>query len=455
MSRVGTDTRRLEGKELFVALAGDRFDGHAFLRDAVEKGASAALVEKGVVDNSEFRKRFGGFPLVTVGDTLTALGDLAKWVRGRLDLVAVGITGSTGKTCTKDLLLAALKKNYRVTGSPGSYNNEVGVPLTVFRATGRDRYLVTEMGARHPGDIEKLARIVKPEQGIITNVGVTHIEMFKSERGIAGVKAELALSIPAGGNLFLSADNRWSDWIAERSEASVVRFGRAASADYRVRNEEIDEEGHPSFVLEGPGFEVGMELGGMVGLHQVDNAAAAASCAHRLGVEPESIAEAFRGARLSSWRMEVLECKGHYTVVNDSYNANPRSMAAALEAIASMAEGRRTIAVLGPMAELGRRSEKYHLEAGRDLARVDVDILITVGEKAKGYAEGALGCGMPRGSIFESKSAGRALELLSCIVEPGDVILVKASRFMELERVAQALVSEDFADMEGRAVTDV
>jgi UDP-N-acetylmuramoyl-tripeptide--D-alanyl-D-alanine ligase len=443
ISSVGTDSREDPVKDLFFALKGEHYDGHSFLGKVVSAGAKAAVAERGNPEMASFRRRHADFPLVMVDGTLEALGDLAGWVRERLDILTVGITGSTGKTCTKDLLASILESEYPFCVSPGNYNNEIGIPLTIFSVREKDRVLVVEMGGRHPGDIGRLSEIARPRFGIITNVGVTHLELFRDPAGVAKAKAELAAALPEDGVLFLNAENEWSARIARRTRARVVEFGRSRRAKYRATNVRLDGKGEPSFVLSGPGIKAGIKLK-VIGKHQVENALAAAACAHQLGVSPERIAGGLARASLSQWRMEVSELSGGYLLINDAYNANPDSMKAALETLKMLGRDRRTIAVLGCMAELGQARRDYHLEVGRLVASLDIDILVCVGSAARDYAAAALQAGLPRGSVFRCEVKGDAVELLRDIVEPGDVILVKASRVMGMESLAQALGSPGF-----------
>ncbi len=442
VSSVGTDTRDMADRDLFIALKGERFDGHTFLADAARSGAKAALVARGNPHLDEFRLAHGGFPLVVVKDTLRAMGELAAFVREGLDITSVGITGTTGKTNTKDYLVAALGAKCRVAATPGSYNNEVGIPLTIFEIKKADRAFIAEMGARHPGDIKRLAEIVKPSFGIITNVGPGHLELFKTEDAVARTKAELAKALPPAGAIVLNADDHWSRTIARQTRARVARFGFRRGADYRAKRIELDSMGRPAFELNGPGFTEKVKLPG-TGRHQVANALAAAACAHLMGVEPEDIASGLSRASLSGWRMEVVESNG-FLVINDSYNANPDSMDAALETLKAVGSGRRTIAVLGRMAELGAGSRSYHEEAGRRVAVLDIDLLVTVGRGARYYAGAALAGGMPRGSVFRCDSADDAAFLLGDLVEPEDVILIKASRVVGLESLSAKLQDPGF-----------
>jgi len=445
VSGVQIDTRKIGGGDLFVALEGERVDGHSFLEDAREAGAVAAMVERGNRHLEEYRRQGGELPLIAVDDTTVAMGDLAVHVREGLDIEAIGITGTTGKTGTKDYLASCLGMSYRVTASPGSYNNEIGVPLTIFSVRGKDQVLIAEMGARRIGDIEALAHMVKPRTGIITNIGPGHLELFKNTEAVATAKGELAAALPPDGTLFLNADDGMTRKVARRTSASVVKFGHSRSADYRAMKVKLDETGHPTFILRGPGFEVEVSLSS-VGGHQVKNALAAAACASEMGMDPDTIAAGLGQARLSRWRMEARQTPGGYVVINDAYNANPQSMRAALETLAAMGRKQRTIAVLGQMAELGDGSGEYHRETGREVASLDLDLLVAIGEEASGYAVAALDGGLPQGSVFRCRSVGEAACILGDIVEPGDIILVKASRVMGLESLAEELSSPGFVE---------
>ncbi len=443
ISSVFTDTRG-EAGDLFIALEGERFDGHEFLARAVELGAVAALVRKGNENLAELRRLHPGFPLVLVKDTVRAMGDLAARVLRSLDLMVAAVTGTTGKTCTKDYLLSVLSTTFRAAGSAGSYNNEVGLPLTIFALGARDRALVAEMGARRPGDIERLAEIARPEFGIITNVGPGHLELFGSEEAVADTKAELARALPASGLLVLNADDPWTGKISRRTKARVVRFGTGRAGEFRGAAISLDRSGRPSFELRFDGFCETVKLPG-VGRHQVPNALAAAACAVAMGVPAERVPGGLERMVSSRWRMEILEAPGGFTIINDAYNANPRSMEAALATLAEMGSDRRTVAVMGPMAELGSQSARYHDEAGVSVVENDVDLLVTVGRRARPYASAALGGGMPRGSVFRCDDMDEAAGLLAQVLEPGDLVLVKASRVFGLDRLAEMMLEPGFS----------
>ena len=452
VSSVCTDTRQVARKDLFFALKGPNFDGHAFLEKARRGGVKAAVVAARNPLANEFREARPAFPLVVVGDTLRALGDLAAMVRSGLELTAVGITGTTGKTSTKDFLASILSQDRRVCAARGSFNNEVGLPLTIFEASGKDRVLIAEMGARRPGDIERLCSIAQPDLGVVTNIGPGHLVNFKTLDTVASTKSELGRCLPETGQLLLSASDPWTPKLARRSRAGVVRFGKGKGSSYRAERVRLDAMARASFELAGPGFSVEVELPA-VGRHQVDNALAAAACAHVMGSGPEQIKRGLESSSLSPWRTECVECAGGYLVINDAYNANPQSMSAAIETLCEAADGRRKIAVLGCMEELGASSREFHFEAGRQAARQGVDIVVTVGRKARDIASGASEAGLPKGSTFRCDDAEDATRLLSYILEQGDVVLVKASRVSRLESLSDEITSPAFAGR--KLVTDV
>lgn len=452
VSSVSTDTRELSGGELFFALDGPNFDGHAFLDAARSAGAKAAVVSSKNKLAREFRESDSAFPMVTVTDTLCALGDLAMMVRSGMDITVVGVTGTTGKTSTKDFLTSIMSREQRVCSAKGSFNNEIGLPLTIFKAGPRDRVIITEMGARRPGDIDRLCDIARPDAGIITNIGPGHLERFKTVDSVADTKGELARCLSADGQLVLNAADRWTPRIARASKAPVTRFGKGRGSAYRAEKVHVDQHGITSFILTGPGFTLDVTLPA-IGRHHADNALAAAACAHVLGCEPGSIKEGLERSSLSRWRTELVECPGEVTVINDAYNANPESMRAAIQTLCEAGNGWRKIAVLGCMAELGTSSREFHREAGRQAADAGVDILITVGRKARDIAGGAAEAGLPRGSTFRCQDADDALGLLGHILEPGDMVLVKASRVAQLETLPDRLTSATSA--RGKRVTDV
>jgi UDP-N-acetylmuramoyl-tripeptide--D-alanyl-D-alanine ligase len=370
---------------------------------------------------------------------LTALAQLARAVVARLDHpTVIGLTGSAGKTSTKDLLAQLLAPMGATVATPLSFNNEIGLPLTVLHADGDTRYLVAEMGANRAGHIAYLTGIVPPTVGLVTNIGTAHLGEFGgSKEAIAAAKGELLEALPPHGLAVLNADDPYVMSMAARTSARLLTFGRAGG-DVRATDVELDKAGLPSFTLRHQGAAARVRLG-MPGEHQAANATAAAAAALGLGADLQVVAEILCSARqLTPGRMEVMERPDGVTIINDAFNANPDAMRAALAALAAMAGGtRRTVAVLGEMRELGARSEACHAEVGRDVARAGITHLIAVGgAEAKLMHDQALGTGVTC-TLVPDRDAALAL-LLECLV-PGDLVLLKGSHSVGLEETARHL----------------
>ncbi len=430
---VTLDSRTVAAGDLFVAVAGERVDGHDYLGAAAAAGAVGALATR--PDEA--------LPCVVVDDPVVALGRLAAGVHTRLaadGLITLGLTGSSGKTSTKDLLGQVLAAAGETVSPPGSYNNDIGLPLTVLSADEGTRYLVLEMGARGPGHIARLCGVARPDIGIVLNVGSAHLGEFGSAEVIAQAKGELVEALPADGTAVLNADDPRVLGMAPRTRARVVTTGRGPAADVRATDVALDDSARPRFTLVAGGEEHPVALR-VVGEHQVDNALSAAAAAIAAGMTPAAVAAALSeaGAR-SRWRMEVDRRADGVTVVNDAYNANPESMRAALAALAGLPATRR-IAVLGAMAELGPDADAEHERLGRDAAAAGVDLLVAVGPDAVGIADGAAAAGRRAGEesvLVPDRAAAR--QLMSEVLRPGDVVLVKASRAYGLELLAAELL---------------
>jgi UDP-N-acetylmuramoyl-tripeptide--D-alanyl-D-alanine ligase len=427
---VVVDSRQVAPGGLFVAIKGAHVDGHDFAAAAVEAGAAAVLAERPV-----------DAPAVVVPDSVAALGSLARFVVDRLDATAVvGVTGSSGKTGTKDLLAQVLTARGPVVAPPGSYNTDIGVPLTALAADTGTRTLVLEMGARGAGHIARLCRIAPPTIGVVLNVGSAHLGEFGDREAIARAKAELVQALPVHGTAVLNGDDPMVRRMAEQTSAKVLMVGTSVHSDLRAQDVVLDDTGHPSFTLIAPDGTDRVTLA-LVGEHHVANALAVAGVAHALGLGVATVAAALGRARaVSRWRMEVRQRPDGITVVNDAYNANPESMRAALKALVAMAGGRRTWAVLGEMRELGEASGAEHDALGRLAVRLDVNRLVAVGEAARAIHLGAAHEGSWGDEAAWVPDVGAALDLLRSELRPGDVVLVKASRAAGLERLAAALL---------------
>ncbi|MEU7554582.1 UDP-N-acetylmuramoyl-tripeptide--D-alanyl-D-alanine ligase [Streptomyces sp. NPDC044571] len=433
------DSRQVEAGSLFAAFDGEHVDGHDYAGRAVASGAAAVLAARPV-----------GVPAIVVPDVEKALGALARAVVERLGTDVVALTGSAGKTSTKDLIAQVLQAHAPTVWTPGSLNNEIGLPLTALRATAETRHLVLEMGARGIGHIHYLTGLTPPRIGLVLNVGTAHIGEFGGREQIAQAKGELVEALPAadeGGVAVLNADDPLVRAMSARTKARVLLFGEAEDAGVRASEVRMTPAGQPSFTLHTPTGcgEVTLRL---YGEHHVSNALAAAAVAHVLGMSALEIATALSGAgTLSRWRMEVTERADGVTIVNDAYNANPESMRAALRALAAMgsaaqARGGRTWAVLGPMAELGDASLAEHDAVGRLAVRLNVSKLVAVGGREASWLQlGAYNEGSWGEESVVVSDAQAAIDLLRSELRPGDVVLVKASRSIGLERIAQALLA--------------
>jgi len=411
---VTTDSRHTEPGSVFVAIRGETHDGHDYAADAVGAGAVAAMVRRGTHPDL--------VPRIEVEDTGTALRDLAAHRRAELDVPVIAVTGSTGKTSTKDLLAAAIPGSW---ASPRSYNNEIGVPLTVLSAPDTATTLVVEAGSRGLGHLTWLLPAIRPTVAVITNLGVVHFETFGSRDAVADGKWELVAGLPEGGIAVLPDDE---PRLRRPHPGPTITFGTGPTALFRVTSLATDDRGRPSFSIRGCGRTFPVRLT-MAGSHNALNAAAALAAATAIGVDPAVAVAGMERAQASPWRMEITT--GRFTVVNDAYNANPTSTEAALRTVASMPG--RSLAVLGEMAELGSLAAEEHRSIGRLAVDLSFDAVITVGED-HGLADAAGGVNVP--------DPETAFAAIMDELADGDVVLVKASRSVGLQDLATRLVEE-------------
>lgn len=433
ISSVAIDSRQVLPGGLFAALPGEHHDGHDHVAAAMAAGAEAVLCT-----------REAPAPHIVVADVSVAIGRLAHAVHEQLpDVVTVAVTGSSGKTSTKDLIAHLLRAHGPTVAPPGSFNNELGVPLTVLRCDESTRYLVLEMGARGVGHIAYLCGIARPQVGVVLNVGSAHVGEFGSQGRIAEAKSELVAALPATGIAVLNAEDPLVAAMREVTAATVVTFGEYAPADVHVRNLTLDQLARPHFDLEFEGLRAPVTLT-LSGEHMAANAAAAAAVALTLGIALPDVAAALTTAELDSrWRMEIAESPDGVVVVNDAYNANPESMRAALKALVAMAGHGRTWAVLGEMRELGDTALSAHDEIGRLAVRLDIGRLVCVGDGARAMHLGAAQEGSWGNESMWVPDVATAVATVQADVRPGDVVLVKASRAIGLEAVAEALLAAD------------
>ncbi|HAL29835.1 MAG TPA: UDP-N-acetylmuramoyl-tripeptide--D-alanyl-D-alanine ligase [Coriobacteriia bacterium] len=435
------DSREVEPGSAFVAFAGERTDGHRFVPDALDRGARVVVVTR---DADEVREAVaahgrGETALVAVDDAYAAIEALAAWHRDRLTCPVIGITGSTGKTTTKDFVRSVLGTTMRVVATSGNRNNELGVPLTVMDAGADTEALVVEMAMRGAGQIAHLCDVARPTAGLVTNVGVSHMEVLGSQEAIASAKGELVQAIPADGQVFVNGDDAWSATLVATASAEVITYGLGSDADITACDVVVTPAGMPSFTLAMPEGAAGVTLA-VPGKHNVYNALAAAAVGRYLGVPLTGIVRGLEGATFSRWRMETFVSASGVTVINDAYNANPTSMRAAIGALQDLPTRGRRIAVLGDMAELGTLTELAHFELGEEVARSAVDVLVSVGELGRRIADGAKAAGMPEDVVRPCANADEASEVIDDVVEPGDTVLVKASRVMGLETVVEGMM---------------
>jgi UDP-N-acetylmuramoyl-tripeptide--D-alanyl-D-alanine ligase len=432
ITSVVVDSREVSGGSLFVAIQGERVDGHDYASSASSNGAVVVLSER-VLD----------VPCIVVPNTVEALGMLGKFVRDQLSCTVIGITGSSGKTSTKDLLESVLSEFGETIAPVGSFNTEVGVPLTILRATLETRFLILEMGMRGLGHIEYLCDLSSPTIGVLLNIGSAHIGMLGSQKAIAQAKGELIEGLPSSGLAILNGDDPFVREQAVRTQARVVFFGESGTADVRASDVDLDPMARPKFTLHYGGQEAKVKLR-VHGEHFVSNALAVASIALEIGLPLDEVAAALSKATIQSkWRMEVTDTPDGVIVINDAYNANPESMRAALKTLAAMGTEQTTWAVLGEMLELGDDSMMEHDAIGRLAVRLDVSRLICVGPGTRVMHLAASNEGSWGDESMWVQDADAAIAVLREELLDGDIVLIKASRGVGLERVAAALTDQE------------
>ncbi len=428
-SSVVTDSRRAEAGGLFFALRGEHADGHAFVADALRRGAVGAVVDH---DGDVVG------PKIEVPDAGRALLDLAADERRAMSATVVAVTGANGKTSTKDLMAAVLGARFRTHASPSSFNNEIGLPLTVLGAPEGTEVLVCEMGARRIGDVAMLCEVAHPHMTVVTNVGVAHMELFGSWEAIVTASAEPVEALAADGVAVLNADDHVVRGYVGLTSARVVTFGTADDAHVRAEGVALGDDGRATFKLVAGQDREPVEVA-VPGEHMVSNALAAAACGIALGLSVAECATGLKGAGVSAWRMETFTTGDGVRVVNDAYNANPESMAAGLKAARWIAREGRMITVLGHMAELGAIGFQEHERIGELTVRLRVERLVTVGEQARAIARAAVREGAPPETVASYDDPADALADVRAWARAGDVVLLKGSRVAGLEALAEAL----------------
>ncbi len=423
------DTRMECSGRIFFAIQGENTDGHMYAQEAVDRGCSAVVLEKKEV--AQEIERAGG-PWILVRDTLVSLQELARAYRRKLKITVIAITGSSGKTTTKEFTRLVLKQKYRVHGSPQSYNSKIGVPLTILETGEENEFLVSEVGANQAGEIDFLGAMLKPDIGVVTNIGEAHIGFFGSRENIARTKAELLGHLGESGYAVLPGDDEFLQFLEGHARCRIFTFGFSEGCSYRITETKSSAE-RIEFTLNGQAASLKA-----LGRHNLNNAAAALAVGDLCGVEFERSREGLLDAELLSGRGKVHK-RGEITVIDDSYNANPSSMRASLETMMGFG-GKRRIAVLGDMKELGEHTQACHRDLGAYLAGLDMDRIYWVGECGGSVEEGyRQSKGKHSISIFAD--AGRLIRTAEKEVKSGDIVLVKGSRACKLERVVSALLA--------------
>ncbi|KPK77372.1 MAG: hypothetical protein AMJ89_02530 [candidate division Zixibacteria bacterium SM23_73] len=432
---VSIDSRTIKRGNLFVAISGERFDGHQFVSEATNKGASLVIISKEKT-NQVKKDELGEIPVVLVEDTKKALRDIAFWHRNKFEIPAVAVTGTNGKTTTKDMIAEVLSSKFRVLKSIKSYNNLIGVPLTLFELERDTQVLVLELGMSNPKEIGILTKTAKPNLGVITNIGPAHLESMQSLEKIAQAKFELLDNMPSPHTSVLNADD---EFLAERiknSREKTISFAIKNEADFKANELTISDEGYIGFKVNGK-LNINLKL---LGEHNVYNALAAFAVGTLLGVEEEKIKRCLEKYKPSELRMELVRFAS-IEVINDSYNANPVSMANALKTLRQMKNEGRKIAVLGDMLELGEKTLDYHFKLGRSAAESGIDLLLTVGKHSPAIGQGAKEHGMDKEKILAFDNNEKVSSYLLENLKAGDLVLIKGSRKMKLEEVVLSLKS--------------
>ncbi|MDH7576412.1 MAG: UDP-N-acetylmuramoyl-tripeptide--D-alanyl-D-alanine ligase [Bacillota bacterium] len=431
---VTTDSRNVAPGQLFFAFPGARVDGHSFVADALQSGAAGAVISKPILINTRH-------PLILVPDPYQALQNLAKYYRTLFQVPVIAVTGSTGKTTTKDLIAGVLATRLSVLKTEGNQNNEIGLPLTILRITRQHGAVVLEMAMRGRGEIGELCRISRPDVGVITNIGKTHLETLGTEAAIAEAKGELLAALPLEGCAVLNGQDPWQVSLARQFQGNLLFYGEDQRFPVYALHVKLRGLKGISFLLRTPRGESSCFLP-LPGRHNVFNALAAAAVGHWFGLMPEEIAQGLASASVTGMRIEVKDGSGGSKIIDDTYNASPASVIAGLQLLASVPRKGRAVAVLGDMYELGWYTVQGHREVGRAAGELKVDYLFVVGDYAGEIAQGAREAGMDqeRIKVFSDKTA--ALAFLSEFLEPGDLVLVKGSRAMRMEEIVAGICDQ-------------
>ena len=433
VENVCTDSRQAKPGDLFLAIAGDRFDGHDFVAEVAGRGVTAVMVESKKVPDP-----LPDCAVLVVADVRAAFGKLAALYRKDFALPVIAVAGSNGKTTTKELLASVLGQRLKTLSSEASFNNDIGVPATLLRLDNSHQAAVLEAGTNHPGELAPLVKLIQPGWGVLTNIGREHLEFFGDVAGVAHEEGWLAELMPADGMLLVNGDNPWTESVVGRTRAQVIRVGLTGKNDWRADKIRLDKNG-VTFRAEAPAAEYAGDYRiNLLGRHQVANALFAMAVGAGLGLNREAIRRGLDECRPPKMRLQFWEAGG-VRVLDDAYNANADSTMAALETLCDLPLQGRRVAVLGDMAELGAHSEAAHREVGRCVAKLGIGQLFTVGRLSVFTAQAARDAGLTR--VIEFADVESAVRAVKNFLRAGDVVLLKASRASRLERIAETLKS--------------
>lgn len=442
-TRVSTDSRDVKPEDLFIALKGDRFDAHDFLPDVVKQGAVAVIADKAKVPAN-----FSGCAVIAVENTRKALGQLASVYRADFELPIVAVGGSNGKTTTKELIASVLRQKFSTLASEASFNNDIGVPLTLLKLDKSHKAAVLEVGTNHPGELAPLLQMIRPRYSVITSIGREHLEFFGDISGVVKEEGALGEILPGSGKLFVNGESEWVKPIVKRTRATVVKVGQPAKLSsiwgqgwsrettFCARNIRSDESGSTFGVVAHEDKWSGDYRVNLLGRHQITNALLAVAVGAELGLSPDEIRRGLAGCKPAKMRMQVWTANG-VKVLDDAYNANADSMLAALQTLKDFPCSGRRVAVLGDMAELGAHSVESHAEVGRRTAELAIDQFFAIGKSAGEMASAARKSGLK--NVTEITEVETAASAVKEFLKPGDVVLLKASRATRLERVGEIL----------------
>ena len=434
---ISTDSRTIEKGELFIALEGDNFNGHEFVTDSVQRGAVGVVVKAGVFSYKPVLSM--GYPvfLIEVNDTLKALGDIAYFYRKRFNIPVAGVTGSNGKTTTKDMIAHILSLSLRVLKNQGTLNNFIGMPLTLLKLADQHQACVLEMGANHLGEIARLSEIAVPDIGVITNIGPSHLEFLKDLETVSQAKTELFQNFKPDDTAIWNADDAMLSGLYQTHKCRKKTFGFSAGCDYQATHiEYLKAEGAWRFALNSNKL-IKIKL---LGRHNIYNALAAIAVSDTMGIDYESIFSGLSSFGSVSMRMEILEAAG-ITIINDSYNSNPKSMESAIAVLSDFNASGRKILVSGDMLELGDMSDYYHHQLGLSVGNSNTDIFIAVGPRSREAAASAISSGMNKSCVYLCDNSKQAGEALIKILRQYDVVLIKGSCAMKMENICSTIYS--------------